>query len=194
MTHLRTLLTAVEIVLMTSAVHAVSPNDLPAVQCAPFLDTSRASFEACLKTYGASDEEAGLVATYLIQHQRALDRVMDKIGVGGRYLVYRPDGKLVDHVDPDALSAAEDKVRRRRPFYRRRMSRAPWMALCRKTPAKALITSCHRRSPETDHAPEADKNVEDSLKLLRLLLVVEEESAVQPTGLWFSGPTQLKCS
>ena len=49
------------------------------------------------------------------------------------------------------------------------------MALCRKTPAKALITSCHRRSPETDHAPEADKNVEDSLKLLRLLLVVEEE-------------------
>jgi hypothetical protein len=56
-----------------------------------------------------SDEEADLVATYLIQHQRALDRVMDKIGVGGRYLVYRPDGKLVDQVDPDALSAAEEK-------------------------------------------------------------------------------------
>jgi hypothetical protein len=109
MTHSRTLLTAVAIVLMTSAVHALSPNDLPAVQCAPFLDTSGASFDACLKTYGFSDEEADLVATYLIQHQRALDRVMDKIGVGGRYLVYRPDGKLVDQVDPDALSAAEEK-------------------------------------------------------------------------------------
>jgi hypothetical protein len=99
------------IVLMTSAVHAVSPNDLPAVQCAPLLDKSRASFEACLKTYGASDEEARLAATYLIQHQRALDRVMDKIGIRGgeRYFVYRPDGKLVDHVDPDALSADEEK-------------------------------------------------------------------------------------
>jgi len=107
MTHPDTLLTAVAIVLMTSAVHAASPNDLPAVQCAPLLDTSRASFEACLKTYGASDEEAGLAATYLLQNRRALDRVMDKIGGGGRYFVYRPDGKLVDRVDPDALSADE---------------------------------------------------------------------------------------
>jgi len=109
MTHPRTLLTAAPILLMTGAVHAVSPNDMPAVQCAPLLDTSRASFEACLKTYGASDEETSLVATYLIQHRRALNRVMDKIRSGGRYLVYRPDGKLVDHVDPDALSAAEER-------------------------------------------------------------------------------------
>jgi hypothetical protein len=34
---------------------------------------------------------------------------MDKIGGGGRYFVYRPDGKLVDHIDPDALSADEEK-------------------------------------------------------------------------------------
>jgi hypothetical protein len=103
------LVTVATIALMTSAVYAVSPNDL--FQCDPFLDKSRASFEACLKTYGASDEEARLSATYLIQHRRALDRVMDKIGIRGgeRYFVYRPDGKLVDHVDPDALSADEEK-------------------------------------------------------------------------------------
>ena len=108
MTRPRTLLTTVAIVLMVSAVHAASSRD-PVVLCAPLLDKSKASFEACLKTYGASDEEAGIAATYLIQHQRALNRVKDKIGGRGRYLVYRPDGKVVDRVDPDALSAEEEK-------------------------------------------------------------------------------------
>jgi hypothetical protein len=104
-----TLFTVAAFLLMTGAVHAVSPNDLPAVRCAPLLDTSRASFEACLKTYGASDEEAGIAARYLIQHRRALNRVMDKIGGGGRYFIYPPDGKVVDRVNPDALSAVEEK-------------------------------------------------------------------------------------
>ena len=55
-------------------------------------------------SYRGSDEE-----TFLIRHRRHLERVMDKIGVeaGRLYYVYRPDGELIDHIDPDALSPVE---------------------------------------------------------------------------------------
>jgi hypothetical protein len=105
----RTLLSAVVIVMMAGTAYAVSPNDNPVVRCGSLLDTSKKAFETCLNGYGVSDEEAGAAATYLIQHRRALNRVLDKIGGGGRYLVYRPDGKLVDRVDPDRLSAEEER-------------------------------------------------------------------------------------